>query len=62
MDGVGGTIKRVVFDLVKSNKITINSEEEFAKEISRAMPSIKSIYVHKMMRSLSHRLCVLPLK
>ena len=45
MDGVGGTIKRVVFDLVKSNKITINSEEEFAKEISRAMPSIKSIYV-----------------
>ena len=32
IDGVGGTAKRVVFGLVKSNKITINTAEEFATE------------------------------
>ena len=31
-DGVNGTIKRVVFGLVKSNKITINTVKEFAME------------------------------
>ena len=37
-------IKREVFGLVKSNKITINSAEEFAREASRAVPLIKPIY------------------
>ena len=32
MVGAGGTIKPVAFGLVKSNKITINSAEEFARE------------------------------
>lgn len=32
MVGVGGTIKLVAFGLVKLNKITINSAEEFARE------------------------------
>ena len=59
MDGVGGTMKRVVFDLVKSNKITINSAEEFEREALRTVLSIK---FRNMMRLLSHRLCVLPLK
>ena len=45
MDGVGGTIKRVVFGLVKSNKSTINKDEEFATEASKAVPSIQSIYL-----------------
>ena len=40
MDGVGGTIKRMVFGLVKSNKIKINTPEEFATEASKAVPSI----------------------
>ena len=44
MDGVDRTIKRVVFGFVKSNKITINTVEEFATETSKAVPSIQSIY------------------
>ena len=38
-------IKRVVFGLVKSNKITINTAEEFATEASKAVPFIQSIYL-----------------
>lgn len=45
MDGVGGTIKRVVYGLVKSRKVVINSAEEFAVEASKAVPSIKSIFL-----------------
>ena len=45
MDSVGRTIKRVVLGLVKSNKITINTAEEFATTASRAEPSIQSIYL-----------------
>ena len=47
MNGVGGTIKRVIFGLVKSNKITINTAEEFAAEASVAMTSIQSIYLSR---------------
>jgi len=43
MDGVGGTIKRVVYGLVKSRHI--NTAEEFANEASKSVPSIKSIYL-----------------
>ena len=45
MDGVGGTIKRVDFELVESNKIMINTAEEFAMEASKIVPSIQSIYL-----------------
>ena len=45
IDGVGGTIKRVVFGLVKSNKITISTAEEFAMEASKTVSSIQSIYL-----------------
>ena len=44
-DGVNGTIKRVVFGLVKSNKITINTLKEFAMEAWKAVQSIQSIYL-----------------
>ena len=44
MDSVGGTIKRVVLRLVKSNKITINTVKKFAKKASKTVPSIQSIY------------------
>ena len=43
MDGVGGTIARVVFGLVKISKITINTAEEFPTEASKALPSVHSI-------------------
>ena len=52
-------VKRVVFDLIKSNKITINSAEELEREALRTVLSIK---FRKIMRLLSHRLSVLPLK
>ena len=45
MDGISKTIKRVVFGLVKSNKITINTAEEFATEAFKALPSIQSIHL-----------------
>ena len=45
MDGVGGTIKRVVYALVKSRHININTAEEFAVEASKGVPSIKSLYL-----------------
>ena len=36
---------RVVFGLLKSNKITINTAEEFATKTSKALPSIQPIYL-----------------
>ena len=45
MDDVGGTIKRVVYGLVKSRHININTAEEFAPERSKDVPSIKSLYL-----------------
>ena len=45
MDGVGWTSKRVVSALVKSNKITINTAEEFTTKVSKAVPSIQSSYL-----------------
>ena len=44
MDSFGGTIKRVVLGLVKSNKITINTVKKFAKKASKTVSSIQSIY------------------
>ena len=43
MNGVGVAIKRVVFGLMKSNKITINTADEFATETSKTLPSSQSI-------------------
>lgn len=40
MDGVGGAINKVVFELMKSNKAIINIAEEFATEASNVLPSI----------------------
>ena len=42
-DCVSGTIKRVVFGLVQSNKITIYTAEGFVTEASKTVPSIQSI-------------------
>ena len=45
MDVVGGTIKQVVYGLVKSRHININTAEEFTAEGSQGVPSIKSLYL-----------------
>ena len=45
MEGVGATIKQVVYGLVKSRHININTAEEFAEEASKGVLSIKSLYL-----------------
>ena len=45
MDGVGGTIKRVVYGLFKSRHININTAEEFSADAFKGVSSIKSLYL-----------------
>ena len=45
MDGVGVTIKRVVYGLVKSRHNNINIVVKFAAEASKGVPSIKPLYL-----------------
>ena len=50
VDGVGETMKRMVFGLVKSNKITINTAEEFATRLQRLCRPFNQSTFPKMMR------------
>ena len=45
MDGVGGTVKNVVFRKVKSGLITISTPFEFHEAVQKFVPSINSIYL-----------------
>ena len=45
MDGVGDTIKRVVYVLFKSRYININTAEEFSADAFKGVSSIKSLYL-----------------
>ena len=45
MDGVGGTLKNVVFRKVKSNKAVIHNPKEFAEAASEFVPSVITIYM-----------------
>ena len=45
MDGVGGTIKRVVYGLFQSRHININTAEEFSADAFKGVSSIKSLYL-----------------
>lgn len=45
MDGVGGTIKNLVFRAVKSEKIAVKTPEEFANAANEVVPSIQSLYM-----------------
>ena len=45
MDGVGGTIKNLVFRAVKSGKISVRDPEEFVEAANDIVPSIWSIYM-----------------
>lgn len=44
MDGIGGTIKNVVFRQVKSGKTIINSAEDFCKAANQFCPSIATLF------------------
>ena len=45
MDGVGGTLKRTVFNAVKSKKVVINSPEEFAMAAESLVEGIHTVYM-----------------
>lgn len=44
MDGIGGTIKNVVYRKVKTNKVIVNSAKEFQEAASKFVPSITSLF------------------
>ena len=44
MDGIGGTIKNVVYRKVKTGKVIFNSAEEFHEAANKFIPSIKSLF------------------
>ena len=44
MDGIGGTLKNVVFRQVKSGRIIINSEKDFCKAANQFCPSITTLF------------------
>ena len=45
MDGVGGTVKNIIFRKVKSGFVTIDSPFEFHQAILKFVPSIKRVYL-----------------
>ena len=44
MDGIGSTIKNVVFRNVKSGRIIVNSEKEFSEATNQFCPSITTLF------------------
>ena len=44
MDGIGGTIKNMVFTQVKSGRVIINSTEEFSVATNKFVPSIATLF------------------
>jgi len=45
MDGVGGTVKNIVFRKVKSGFVTIATPLEFHQAVLKYVPSIHNIYL-----------------
>ena len=45
MDGIGGTVKNIVFRKVKSGFLTIDSPFEFYQAIKNYVPAIKCVYI-----------------
>ena len=45
MDGVGGTVKNVIFRKVKSVKVVIYSPQEFAEAVKKFAPAIHAVYL-----------------
>ena len=44
MDGVGGTVKNVIFRKVKSGQVVINSSQEFSEAVKTFVPAIHGVY------------------
>ena len=47
MDGVGGTVKNVIFRKVISGKVVIYSPQEFAEAVKKFVPAIHAVYLPK---------------
>lgn len=45
MDGLGGTVKNVIYRKVMSNMVTINNPKEFASSIEKFLPTIATVYL-----------------
>lgn len=47
VDGIGGTIKRIVWQAIKARKIQITSAKDFAKYASKVVKQIQIFYIDK---------------
>ena len=45
MDGIGGTVKIVIFRKVKSSQLVVHSPFEFSQAVKKFVPSIRSVYL-----------------
>ena len=45
MDGVGGTVKNVIFRKVKSGQVVIYSTQEFSEAVKTLVPAIHAVYL-----------------
>ncbi len=45
MDGIGGSLKSLVFRAVKSEKVVISSPKEFSLHADSTIPDISSLYL-----------------
>ena len=45
MDGVGGTVKNVIFRKVKSDQVVIYSTQEFSEAVKTLVPAIHAVYL-----------------
>ena len=50
MDGIGGTIKNVVYRKVKTGKVIVNSAKEFHEAANKFIPSIKSLFQTELLK------------
>ena len=53
MDGVGGTIKNVIFRKVKSGQIVVHAPKEFSDAAMKFVPSIFKVYLPRSDEMLS---------
>ena len=45
MDGIGGTVKHMVFKKVKSGHVLVNSPKDFADASAKFLPTISMVYL-----------------
>ena len=52
MDGIGSTIKNVVYRKVKTGKVIVNSTKEFHEAANKFIPSIKLLFQRELLKEL----------